>query len=193
MTTAIERLEPTGYRRMPWKNGGGVLVSIDGDGGGDWAGGKLTWHYGRTAIVAPGPFSDLAGYERLQAVIKGHGLVLVTPSGEIDLRQPFLPQRYDGGTPIRTRLEAGTVEVVNLIADKRLFRIDMRSGVDGASFACAPGVHIVHAAAGPAAVRVGDHRCDLPGDHALRLRVGAEDRVHVVAGRVVIASVYPIR
>ena len=60
----------------------------------------VAWHFGRTAIIEAGPFSDYTGYERLQVVTKGAGLVLVAAGDEIDLRRPMHPRRYDGGTPI---------------------------------------------------------------------------------------------
>jgi environmental stress-induced protein Ves len=125
---AVEPLAPEDYRRIPWKNGRGELVVVDSEGGESWQNRGVAWHFGRTAIVEEGPFSDYTGYERLQVVIKGAGLVLMARDHEIDLRRPMHPQRYDGGTPIRTRLEKGSVEVVNLIADRARFDIDLRVG-----------------------------------------------------------------
>lgn len=188
----IERLDPAHYQRIPWKNGAGVLVDIVREGGG-WDGRDgppLAWHYGRTQIVSNGPFSDLTGYERLQVVIAGRGLVLVTPTGEIDLRHAFRPVRYDGGTPITTRLESGAVEVANLIADRRRFTIDLRVGTAGDTLECAPGDHIVHAAAEAAAIDLAGHAVSLSPDHAVRWRGPTGAALHVRSGRVVMASVY---
>ena len=64
------------------------------------------------------------------------------------------PQRYDGGTPIRTRLEKGPVEVVNLIANRARFDIDLRVGKAGAEVFCRPGRHVVYAPIGTAHVKV---------------------------------------
>ncbi len=129
----VEILAPEGHRRMPWKNGRGELVVIDCEGGKSWQDMGVAWHFGRTAIIEEGPFSDYTGYERLQVVTKGAGLVLIAPDHEIDLRLPMHPRRYDGGTPIRTLLEKGPVEVVNLIADRGRFDIDLRVGKAGAA------------------------------------------------------------
>ena len=65
--------------------------------------------------MTPGAFSDLSGFDREQVLVCGQGLVLETPSGEIDVRQPFKPVRFAGETGIVSRLEAGPVEVVNLL------------------------------------------------------------------------------
>ncbi|CAN7568945.1 HutD family protein [Bosea sp. LjRoot9] len=136
------------FRRTPWKNGGGVTIDIadayrEGAAPGSWEG--MIWRFGRTGIVAPGPFSDLTGYERLQLVIAGSGLVLETPAGEIDLRRPFQPVRYDGGTPIVSRLENGPVEVVNLIADRALCEIDLIVATTGQNAVLSAGNHVIYA------------------------------------------------
>lgn len=166
-----------------------VIAAGGGDG---WAAGGVAWHFGRTQIVAPGPFSDLAGFERLQVVIKGRGLVLVAPTGEIDLRHPFRPQRYDGGTPIVTRLEAGPVEVVNLIADRKRFDIDLRVGEAGETVRLGRGEHVVHAPIEPVAIEIGGTRVDLPEDHAARVRAEADTMVRVFTGRALIGSIAPV-
>lgn len=189
--TEIEVLDPAGYSRVPWKNGGGISVEIAREGGVGWADHGLAWTYGRTSIVAAGPFSDLSGFERLQVVIKGTGLVLVSPSGEIDLRTPFRPQRYDGGLPIVTRLENGAVEVANLIADRRRFRIDMHVIAPGAALSCRPGWHIVHAADAAATVEFSGETYSVLEDHAVRLHVQIPTLLSVAAGRVVVASILP--
>ncbi len=186
--SSIEHLGPDTYRRIPWKNGRGEMVVIDGNGEEGWQ--NVGWHFGRTAIIEEGPFSDYTGYERLQVVIKGRGLVLVAPDHEIDLRLPMNPRRYDGGTPIRTRLEAGPVEVVNLIADRAKFDIDLRDVGAGALLSCKQGVHVVYAAIGAAKVEI-DGRVHMLGeDRALRLTAGHETTVVVKDGRVLIGSIH---
>ena len=122
----LTAIDPAAFRHTPWKNGGGVTTDIaesmlPGFAPGSWEG--MVWRFGRTAIVTPAPFSDLSGFDRLQVLVSGSGLVLETPDGEIDVRQPFKPVRFAGETPIVSRLEAGPVEVVNLIGD-RVARVD---------------------------------------------------------------------
>src|SRR5262245_48958614 len=163
----VEPLTPSGYRRMPWKNGRGELVLIDGEGKESWQNMGVAWHFGRTAILEEGPFSDYAGYERLQVVTKGKGLVLIAPDHEIDLRIPMHPRRYDGGTPIHTRLESGPVDVVNLIANCARFDIDLRVGEAGAEMFCKPGWHVVYAPIGAAHIDIEGRGYTVTADHAL--------------------------
>lgn len=192
MPVTVERLDPKGYRRIPWKNGGGELVVIADSGGEGWESGGASWHFGRTSIAEPGPFSDLAGFERLQVVIRGRGLVLVTPTTEIDLRSPFKPRRYDGGTPIETRLEDGVVEVVNLIANRRRFDINLRVVEAGEGIDLAPGDHIVHAADQAVQFDLEGQDYSLAEDHALRLGMSAWGTLTMARGRMVIGSVYAV-
>jgi uncharacterized protein len=169
----VQLLRGENYQRIPWKNGRGELIVIARAGGDSWEGAEnansVAWHFGRTSIVEEGPFSDYTGYERLQVVIGGAGLVLVAPDHEIDLRTPMRPQRYDGGTPVRTRLERGPVEVVNLIAVRARFDTDLRIGRAGETMACRTGSHIVYAPTGAARLRVGDSDRPIAKDQALRI------------------------
>src|SRR5690242_19413609 len=106
----IKRLDPSQYKRVPWKNGGGTTTTIAEQDG--------VWQFGRTPITEAGPFSDYAGDDRLQVMVSGRGLVLQTPQGEIDVRTSFKPVRFAGETKIVSRLEAGPIEVVNLIGKR---------------------------------------------------------------------------
>ncbi len=185
----IERLDPASYRRIPWKNGRGELVVIDREGSESWQNMGVAWHFGRTAIVEAGPFSDYSGYERLQAVIKGEGLVLEAPDHEIDLRQPMRPQRYDGGIPVRTRLEHGPVEVVNLIADRARFDIALHAAKAGSDVICAPGRHVIYVPRGPATVAIDGVVYELADDNALRLRTTTATMVRVKDGHALVGSI----
>ncbi len=144
----ITRIPPEAFRRTPWKNGGGVSLTIAGarDPGSpidDWSG--VIWQFGRTAITTPGPFSDLSGFERLQTVVAGEGLLLHTETGEIDLRRPLTVARYDGGQRIVSRLEHGPVEVVNLMARRTAATIELRALAPGEAALLPAGHHVFYA------------------------------------------------
>ncbi|MBX9875149.1 MAG: HutD family protein, partial [Beijerinckiaceae bacterium] len=180
------------FRSKPWKNGGGITLDIadataPGADPSGWEG--MVWRLGRTAIVQPGPFSDLTGYERLQAVIVGSGLVLDGSSGAIDLRRPFVPVRYDGGLPLVSRLENGPVEVVNLIVDRALASADLVVPMPGEAVPLAPAIHILYAPGEAVTARCGGEEIAVPGGHALRIDAEGEIALTVEGGRALLATI----
>jgi environmental stress-induced protein Ves len=177
----ITSLDPSQYRRTPWKNGGGVTVDI--------AGQDDVWRFGRTPITAPGPFSDYAGFDRLQVLVAGQGLVLDTPAGEIDVRTPFEPVRFAGETPIVSRLEAGPVEVVNLIGARARVRIALEVLKTGSALAVEAGTHLVYAAHGAGALEVDGMSCRLAADHAVRIDATAPTTIRGTGGVLLLGSI----
>jgi uncharacterized protein len=185
----VVRLDPNAYRRTPWKNGGGVTVDIaaayrPGATPGSWSG--MLWRFGRTEIVVPGPFSDLSGYDRILTVIGGRGLVLQIEGGAaLDVREPYRPVRFRGEDRIVSRLDAGPVAVLNLIADRE-HEIDvaMVSGTDARALSGPIG--IVYALA-DSTVAVGEETFLLAGDEALRL--DGAGMLALRAGRVALAAI----
>ena len=188
----LTALDPAAYRHTPWKNGGGITIDfaeslLPGFAPGSWEG--LVWRFGRTAIVTPGPFSDLSGFDRAQVLVSGHGLVLETPAGEIDVRQPFRPVRFAGETRIVSRLEAGPVEVVNLIGDRSRVSIDLSCLAEAATETLATGVHIIHAAATSCDLVINGKAREIPSGHAMR--IDADERFTVASrlGAAIVASI----
>lgn len=192
---AITRIAASGYRRTPWKNGGGVTVDIadayrpDAEPGG-WTG--MVWRFGRTRIEVPAPFSDLSGNDRLLAVIGGRGLVLRRPDGTcLEVREPFRPVAFPGEWEIRSELDEGPVEVLNLMGARDRVRLDLRFLRAGDSCPlCA--TTVVFAPAGDAALRVGDADTALPAGDAVRFAAGADHGLRVASGMVAVAGITPI-
>jgi environmental stress-induced protein Ves len=174
-------LKPEDYRRIPWKNGGGVSVDIA-------VGKDEVWRFGRTPITAGGPFSDYSGFDRLQVLVSGRGLVLQTPSGEIDVRRPFRPVRFAGETPIVSRLEAGPVEVVNLIGERSRVRLDLRILDQGTNHRLGAGIHIIYCPGGRAVLRIEGKDHALQADEGLRIE-DFDGVVSCVSGVIVLGSV----
>ena len=188
----LSALDPSGYRRTPWKNGGGVALDIAGasrPGAAPSEWNATIWRFGRTSIDTAAPFSDLGGFDRMLVVAAGRGLVLATPAGEIDVREPFRPVRFAGETPIVSRLEAGPVDVVNLIGDRSRVRIELQVLEAGSRLALGPGTHLLYAAAGPCEVHCDDRRCLIAAGHALQVDCALRVDLHGVGGRTLIGSV----
>ena len=181
----ISRLDPAHYVTTPWRNGGGVTVDIavatdkEGD----------IWRFGRTPIVAPGPFSDYRGFDRVQVLVAGSGLVLKTPDGEIDVREPFRPVRFAGETPIVSRLESGPVEVVNLIGNRSKVRIDMKVLDEDRALRLGPGLHIVYNPLGESMLDADGTRHVLVADHGLRVEAADVTALAGRGGCLLVASI----
>lgn len=177
----ITLLDPAGYLRTPWKNGGGTTVDIAFSGD--------VWRFGRTPIVQPGPFSDYTGYDRVQVLVSGSGLVLETPQGEIDVRQPFRPVHFKGEAKIVSRLEAGPVEVVNLIGTRALVKVDIAILDEDRTLILQPGTHIAYSPHGDATVAVQGAERKLASDYALRLDITVPVRLSGRVGCLLVGSV----
>jgi environmental stress-induced protein Ves len=191
----ITTLDPASFGHMPWKNGGGVTIDIavtmlPGFAAGSWEG--IVWRFSRTAIVTPGAFSDLSGYDRELALVSGEGLVLGTPVGEIDVRQPFRPVRFAGETSIVSRLEAGPVEVVNLIGDRSRVSIGLSCLTGSATSACPAGVHIIYAATNSCELMINGNACKIAAGHAARIDAGEHFAVASRLGTAIVASIIPV-
>jgi environmental stress-induced protein Ves len=156
-----------------------VDIASDGD----------VWRFGRTPITTAGPFSDYTGFDRMQVLVAGSGLVLETPDGEIDVRRPFKPVRFAGETRITSRLETGLVEVINLMGDRSRVHIDLAVLNAGETRRLGPGVHIAYCPAGQAAVRLRGAEYILQADGGLRIEDEDEVAATCSAGPVVMGSV----
>jgi len=177
----ITLIDPSQYRRTPWKNGGGITVDI--------AEHDDIWRFGRTPITEPGPFSDYAGFDRLQVLVAGRGLVLDTPDGEIDVRTPFKPVRFNGETPVTSRLEAGPVEVVNLIGARAKVRLALAVLTADSTLGVEAGTHLVYAAHGKATLEIAGMPQDVPLDHALRIDAADPTMIACTGGMFLLGSV----
>lgn len=176
----ITPLDPAGYVRTPWKNGGGVTTDIAFDGD--------VWRFSRTPITRAGPFSDYSGFDRLQVLVAGSGLVLQTPTGEIDVRRPFRPVRFTGETPIVSRLEAGPVEVINLMGERSKVGIELAILETGQQRRLGPGIHIAYCPEGRAILHLAGETRDLPANGSVRIE-NIDNVAACSAGRIVLGSI----
>jgi environmental stress-induced protein Ves len=188
--SGIVRLDPRAYRRTPWKNGGGVTTDIadeyaPGVPPGSWSG--TLWRFGHTQIVLPAPFSDLSGFDRILTVIGGRGLVLQIEGGAaLDVREPFRPVRFRGEDRIVSRLEAGPVTVLNLLADRTRHEIDVVILTGGETRPLDATINVVYALEDSAVTAGGNH--SLAADEALRID-GAGRMLAVASGRVALGRI----
>lgn len=188
----ITLLAPENYTRSPWKNGGGVFTDIADAHRADapqkdWD--SLLWRFASTPIVAPGPFSYMPGIDRLQMVVAGRGLVLKSPTQEFDEREPFTTVRFTGELEIVTELEAGPVEVVNLMARRGAAEIELLALREPGERPLAAGTHLVYAAGGDCAVRLGGEVFAIPKQGTLKVELTGTSQLGLVSGLAVLGSI----
>nr|QDP24291.1 HutD family protein [Bradyrhizobium cosmicum] len=180
------------YTRSPWKNGGGIFTDIadahrEGSPARDWD--SLLWRFASTPIVAPGPFSYMPGIDRLQMVVGGRGLVLKSPTQEFDEREPFTTVRFTGEMEIVTALEAGPVEVVNLMARRGAAEIELAALTQPGDLPLPAGTHLAYAARGDCRIRLGDEDFAISHENTLKIDLAEASKLALVSGLVVLASI----
>ncbi|MBR0994210.1 HutD family protein [Bradyrhizobium japonicum] len=185
-------LKTENYTRSPWKNGGGVFTDIAGAwragvAAKDWD--SLLWRFASTPIVAPGPFSHMPGIDRLQMVVGGRGLVLRSPTQEFDEREPFTTVRFTGEMEIVTALEAGPVEVVNLMARRGAAEIALVALKEPGERQLPAGTHLVYAAVGVCRVRLGSEDFAISHKNTLKVELAEASTLTLVSGLVVLGSI----
>lgn len=179
----IERLAPHGYVEAPWPNGKGTNFHIGHE--------KDIWWFSRTPIKASGEFSDYGGYDRMQTLIEGPGLMLDTPDGLKDVRVPFKVVCFDGRLGTISHLEAGEVVVANLIGRRDKVEICLKSRVSGETFSLSPAIHFIHAPTAPVSLSCCGSSYALEHDYALRIEPAEPLAISMEHGRVLVASIRP--
>ncbi|MBR0747532.1 HutD family protein [Bradyrhizobium japonicum] len=185
-------LKSEDYTRSPWKNGGGIFTDIadahcaDAQAK-DWD--SLLWRFASTPIVAPGPFSYMPGIDRLQMVVGGRGLVLKSPSQDFDEREPFTTVRFTGEMEIVTELEAGPVEVVNLMARRGAAEIELLALREPGERPLSAGTHLVYAVSGDCSIRLNSEDIVIPAGSTLKVELSVASTLALVSGLAVLASI----
>ncbi|WP_027571520.1 HutD family protein [Bradyrhizobium sp. WSM1743] len=188
----ITLLKPENYTRSPWKNGGGIFTDIADAHRADapqksWD--SLLWRFASTPIVAPGPFSHMPGIDRLQMVVDGRGLVLKSPTQEFDEREAFTTVRFAGELEIVTELEAGPVEVVNLMARRGAAEIDLVALREPVGRRLAAGAHLVYAPRGECRIRLDNEDLAIPRNGTLKVELAGPSQLALVSGLAVLGSI----
>ena len=185
-------LKPEHYTRSPWKNGGGVFTDIAdahraGSPAKDWD--SLLWRFASTPIVTSGPFSYMPGIDRLQMVVGGRGLVLKSPTRKFDEREPFTTVRFAGELEIVTELEAGPVEVVNLMARRGAAEIELEALRESGDRSLFTGTHLVYAPRGDCSIRLDGGDLVIPSNGTLKVELAEPSKLALVSGLAVLGSI----
>ena len=114
----MQILRRTGFRPVPWKNGGGVThealrVPLTGD--------SFRWRVSIAQVESSGEFSDFSGYRRTLVLLEGGGVMLNFADGrEVPLQHAGDLVHFDGATSVLCTLSAGPCTDLNLIVSQSL-------------------------------------------------------------------------
>lgn len=116
----MRRLTPADYRRMPWRNGGGITteIAIAPESAG-LAGERFLYRVSMADVGTNGPFSRFDGYDRHIMLLAGGGMTLdCDVHGRIELVAAFEPRAFSGDWDVQATLVAGAVRDFNVIVDR---------------------------------------------------------------------------
>lgn len=155
------------YRRMPWKNGGGVTLEIAIEPAGSGLE-DFDWRISSAHVEAAGPFSSFSGIDRSLALLGGERMTIALAGRRTELVRGGPPLSFAGDVPVHAELPVGAVADFNVMTRRgrwthRLAWMHLdaacrsRADADVVLLYCAAGVVLARWDGGGAAVlEVGD-------------------------------------
>ena len=119
---SLRVLRPADYKRMPWKNGGGMTTELAVYPSDD----NYDWRISIADIESNGPFSRFEGYDRYIALLEGIGMELRFDDGEpvrLERRLQFV--KFAGEQRTEGVLIAGKVRDFNVIYKRDAVRVEV--------------------------------------------------------------------
>lgn len=121
--TALRLLRAHDYRRMAWKNGGGITTEIarrDGDGD------AFDWRISIAEIAQDGDFSIFPGVDRELMLLDGGGVELAIGDDEpVALTRRYQKHAFPGEAPVSCRLLDGPTRDFNLMVRRGRFAAEL--------------------------------------------------------------------
>ncbi len=179
---ALRLLPASGYRRMPWKNGGGVTTEIArAPAGGD----DFDWRVSIADIAEDGPFSAFPGIDRQLLLLDGGVELCVdaTPPVRLELRHARIA--FAGEATVQCRLLGGPSRDFNLMTRRGVFEGELlaRPLVGPMAFFPTPrALWLIHAASGSVHPKDTPTACRAEAGDTLELRAEALIRPLVLSG-----------
>lgn len=154
--TTLRLLRAHDYRRMAWKNGGGITTEIARrDGEGD----AFDWRVSIAEIAQDGDFSIFPDVDRELMLLDGGGVELLIGSDDpVALTQRYQKHAFPGEAPVSCRLLDGPTRDFNLMVRRGRYAAELLARpIVGAQllFPAAGTTWLVHVANGH--VVVNDH------------------------------------
>ena len=180
-------LPRSGFREMPWANGLGTTreIAIDPEPGA--GGAPFRWRLSMADLAGPGPFSELAGVDRILVLLAGDGVVLhVAGRAPAPLGRHGLIA-FPGDVATHLEMPPGPGRDLNLMwdRDRATGQVDVLGS--GAALVLDAPLAFAVAVGGPARVEVDGTTADLGAEDALRIDAGRA--LAVLAGELYVAQV----
>lgn len=123
----MQRLPATGYRRMPWKNGGGETFEIAVSPAAATLD-AMDWRISMAVVAGDGPFSSFPEVDRTLSIVEGAGLALDLGEGRGQqiLTTDSAPLHFPADIPAAARLLDGTVTDLNVMTRRGRYRHAVR-------------------------------------------------------------------
>lgn len=157
--TALRLLRAHDYRRMAWKNGGGITTEIARSAGDD----EFDWRISIAEIAQDGDFSVFPGIDRELMLLDGGGVeLLIGDDAAVALTQRYQKHAFPGEAPVSCRLLDGPTRDFNVMVRRGRYAAELLARpIVGAQllFPAAATSWIVHVAQGHAVV---NHHAELP-------------------------------
>ena len=132
----MRHLSPADYKKMPWKNGGGITYEIASEA--DAQG--LLWRLSLADVTGDGPYSLFGGLQRILTVVTGAGTRLIDrQDGATTLAAPLVPTAFSGDQTMHAELVDGAIRNLNLIFDPRRLSAHVQL-VEGPTRIALPGI-----------------------------------------------------
>jgi environmental stress-induced protein Ves len=180
----MRHLPASGYRAMPWRNGGGITREVAAFS----EAGDFLWRLSLATVASDGPFSCFPGVDRTLTVLEGEGIELAV-SGRAPVRlAPGAPFAFPGDVAASARLLGGVVTDFNVMTrrDRLAHRVEVcRAAAPGTLAYAARWAVLALDPLEVAGVRLGRHdtalfrpgeRAEFPAQDAGFLLVSFEDR-----------------
>ncbi|MCC6912644.1 MAG: HutD family protein [Rhodospirillaceae bacterium] len=120
----MQLLRSSGYKRMPWKNGGGETIEIMvSPPAADFT--SMDWRLSMATVASDGPFSSFPGIDRTLSVLSGT-LRLSIDGTNVDLMEMSPPHAFSGDAATHGAVLRGPVTDLNVMTRRAGFTHEVR-------------------------------------------------------------------
>ncbi len=172
----VRMLDPRGFRRMPWKNGGGETIEmLAHPEGADLA--SFDWRISMARVAGDGAFSRFDGIDRTLSVLEGGRLVLDFGTSQMTLDPRTAPFPFDGDASVTGFVPDGPILDLNVMTRRGRYSHHVLRITDGQTATAGPPRIIAFAHKGEAGLDQDGTRIAIPEGHAVLVADGGLARL----------------